>query len=68
MNNLVEVSIAPANGADDTPPIWITIKQRRETLARVSLTAQDFALAITGRLVIGELIPRTVPKAAPGTT
>jgi hypothetical protein len=51
----VEVLIAPMHGETDPPPIAITFKQGQKTLIRVEMNPADFALAITGRLVIGEI-------------
>jgi hypothetical protein len=49
----VEVLIAPMHGPNDPPPIAITFKQGTNTLIRVELKPEDFALALTGRLVHG---------------
>jgi hypothetical protein len=51
----VEVLIAPLHGPDDLPPIAITFKQGPVTIIRVEMSPADFALAITGRLVQGEV-------------
>jgi len=53
MNEQVDVMIAQMNGATDPPPIAITFKQGARTVLRVEITPSDFALALTGRLVIG---------------
>ena len=49
----VEVTIAPMHGFEDVPPIAVTVKDGARTIVRVELSAQDFALAVTGRLVHG---------------
>lgn len=51
----VEVTITPISGAVDPPPIGITIKRGRKAWVRVEMTAEDFALAVTGRLVHAEI-------------
>lgn len=51
----VDVMIAAMNGADYPPPIAITIKQGPRTIIRVEMSASDFALCLTGRLVIGDV-------------
>lgn len=55
MSDLVEVMIAPMHGPVDPPPIAITVKRGQRTILRVELTPEDFALAITGRLVHGSI-------------
>ena len=50
----VEVTISPMQGPVDPPPIAITIKRGRQRV-RVELRPEDFALAVTGRLVHGEI-------------
>ena len=48
----VEITIAPIHGAVD-PPIAFTAKDGRNVLIRVEITPENFALALTGRLVEG---------------
>lgn len=55
VNNRCDVMIAPMHGPADPPPIAITIKCGSSTLIRVEMTAEDFALAVTGRLVGAEI-------------
>jgi hypothetical protein len=57
----VEIMIGPMHGHVDPPPIAITIKQGHKTLIRVELSPNDFALAITGRLVFGEITRQLEP-------
>ena len=49
----VEITIAPIHGAVDPPPIAFTAKDGRNVLIRVEITPENFALALTGRLVEG---------------
>jgi hypothetical protein len=49
----VDVLIAPMHGPVDPPPFAITVKDGIKTLIRVELSAEDFALALSGRLVHG---------------
>lgn len=51
----VDVMIAPMHGAVDPPPIAITFKIGSRKLIRVEISPEDFALAITGRLVHGQI-------------
>lgn len=45
-----ELTIGTFNGAEHPPPIAITIKVGLKRI-RVNVTPEDFALALTGRLV-----------------
>jgi hypothetical protein len=49
-----EVTIGPMHGPVDPPPIAITFKVGNRRI-RVELRPEDFALAVTGRLVFGEV-------------
>jgi hypothetical protein len=49
----VEVLIAPMHGPVDPPPIAVTFKIGARKLIRVEISPENFALALTGRLVHG---------------
>lgn len=51
----VEVLISPIHGPSDPPKIGVTFRDGRKVLATVELTAENFGLALTGRLVHGQL-------------
>lgn len=60
----VEITIAPMHGPVDPPPIAITIKRGRQRI-RVELRPEDFALAVTGRLVHGEITGGSFDEVEP---
>lgn len=51
----VEIMIGPMHGASDPPNIAVTFKSGNTVLMRVEMTPEAFALAVTGRLVHGEI-------------
>lgn len=55
---LVELSMGPLNGMSEPPMFNITIKDGTKLIARVYVSAEDFALALSGRLVKAQLAPR----------
>jgi hypothetical protein len=57
----VQVSIGPMHGASDPPQFSIQIKDGMTLIARVYLSAEDLALALSGRMVTGKLAPRYKP-------
>ena len=55
---LVEVSMGPVNNAMEPQQFNITVKDGTRLIARVYVSAEDFALALSGRMVKGQLAPR----------
>ena len=55
---LVEMSMGPLGGAIEPPMFNVTIKDGTRLIARVYVSAEDFALALSGRLVKVNLVPR----------
>lgn len=57
----VEVAIGPLSGYGETPHFSIQIKDGTNRIALVYVPAEDFALALAGRLVKGKLSKRYEP-------
>jgi len=55
---LVEFTMGPLNGNIEPPQFAITVKDGTKLIARVYVSAEDFALALSGRMVKGLLAPR----------
>jgi hypothetical protein len=55
---LVELTMSPLNGMSDPQLFCITVKDGLKLIARVYVSAEDFALALSGRMVKGQFAPR----------
>ena len=55
---LVELTVGPLNGSSEPPQFSVTIKDGTRLIARVYVSAEDFALALFGRMVTAQLAPR----------